>query len=140
MSMVEPSTHHSAPPVPPASAERMRSTLEREARLVARKAEIDRREAALERLTRATELAKRERALTERQQLIERIETHLERSRRRLEERLRQFEAARQEPVRIGGFRRLHAVKAGYFAHGSYANEDDWWAKQLGAKPDRVAV
>jgi hypothetical protein len=118
----------------------MKATLEREARLVARKAEIDRREAALDRLSRATELAQRERALTERQHLIERIELHLERSRLRLEERMKAPETPKSEPIRFPAVRRLQAVNAAYFAHSQYEHEDDWWAKQLGTAPQRVAV
>jgi multidrug efflux pump subunit AcrA (membrane-fusion protein) len=137
--MVDQTTSSTPAPVSAGTAARMKATLEREARLVARRAEIDRREAALDRLSRATALAQRERALTERQNLIERIEQHLERSRVRLEERIRNAEPKR-EPIRFPALPRLQAVGAGYFAHGQYENEDDWWAKQLGTKPQRIAV
>ena len=140
MHMVDQRISSTPAPVPAGTAARMKATLEREARLVARRAEIDRREAALDRLSRATELAQRERALAERQHLIERIELHLERSRIRLEERITTAEAPKHEPIRFPTVRRLQAVNAGYFAHSQYENEDDWWAKQLGTKPQRIAV
>ncbi|HZO96663.1 MAG TPA: hypothetical protein VFB42_04760 [Gaiellaceae bacterium] len=111
-----------------------------EARLAARRAEVERREAVLSRLTRLTDLMERERRLSDRRRLVETIEAHLERSRARIEEQIRRFGESGESHVHAFRPVRLHAVGSGYFSQGTYENEDDWWAKQLGGPPKSVAI
>src|SRR2546421_408510 len=116
-----------------------------EAELAARLAENNFREAAARRAAydkieaRAAEIEERERALAAREQLIRALENRLEDSRRRLEARLQQV----KERPTATGFRPQFSVPSideSYFDAGSFVDEDEWWAPQLGKPPPLLAA
>jgi hypothetical protein len=116
-----------------------------EAELAARLAENNFREAAARRAAydkidaRAAEIGERERTLAAREQLIRRLENRLEDSRRRLEARLQQA----QERPAAAGFRpqfSAPSIDESYFDAGSFADEHEWWLRQLGKPPRLVAA
>jgi molecular chaperone GrpE (heat shock protein) len=99
----------------------------------ARRAERDADLAA----TKAAEIAERERALAAREEQIRALEQRLEDSRRRLQARLQTIQDRRSAPR--SEFR-LPRVDNGYFDAGSNADEDEWWARQLGKQRVHAAA